>query len=526
LTVPAQIHETRVDPGQWAEHVPLRGAPQIIVGGPGTGKTQFLAERVAWAVREASVDPERIVALTFSRRAVRDMERRLVDLLGATALRIRVATYHSIAMGIVEAHFNSLGWARSPTILTAAEQEHYAAQALAAEDRAAWPAGYRMLLDSPVMAAEVTDFMLRCHEQLLSPDDISTMGDPRFSAMAGFIVRYNARLTADNRTDYGRILSEAVTALTRWPETAAAYELVVADEYQDTSPAHAEIAFLLAAAASELVVAADPYQSIYSFRGSDITNVFSFPQLAKERLGTMAERLVLTTSHRVPSDILDAAVSVTRRALPGGAGRVTSTRSGGVVASHVFPSVGEEAEWIAADIERAHLLDGVPLERIAVFMRSRSGFSTELAAALGRRALPHSFSASRLADQPTVRFVHNLVIAASDDAQASSLAMRHVLMSPFIGLTYGAVNEMARAVGAGSSWPVAIRTAVPDGDALANLIEDTSWSNDMSAARGLWQIWSSYQMLCMVQVEFHQHIQQLLCHQQILEGEILRNYLV
>jgi len=447
------------------------------------------------------MDPSTIIALAFSRRAADDMVRRLTELIGAEANRVTITTYHAAAMRIVEARFEGIGWARSPTVLTAAEQEQYAAQVLATEARESWPPGYGALLDSPVMAAEVTDFILRCHEQLLSPADLEVMDDERFTAMAGFMARYNDQLTADNRTDYGRILTEAVGALTRWPEIAAPYELVVADEYQDTSPAQAEMTFLLAGNTQNLVVAADPYQSIYSFRGTDINNVFAFPQQAEKRLGSKAERIVLTTSFRVPAEILDAAVSVTRRALPGGAGKVASTRSGGAVESHVFPTLNDEAEWIASDIERVHLVDGIRLERIAVFMRSRTAFGADLTAAFERRSIPHSFSESRLADEPIVRFVHDIVAAATLGGDGAMFAMRRVLMSPYVGLTYGGVNELGRLVDAGASWTDVISESVRGGEQIAALLSDTSWALSMDASQGLWEVWSTLPQLVAVALD-------------------------
>ena len=80
----------------------MPGRPQIVVGGPGTGKTQFLAERIAWAITEGSVDPSRIVVLAFSRRGVDDMTERVTDLVGPVGNRVTIATYHSVAMAIVE----------------------------------------------------------------------------------------------------------------------------------------------------------------------------------------------------------------------------------------------------------------------------------------------------------------------------------------------------------------------------------------------------------------------------------------
>jgi superfamily I DNA/RNA helicase/RecB family exonuclease len=492
--------EARLGPDEWPDHTAPVGRPQIVVGGPGTGKTQFLTARVASAVIERGIAPDEIVVLGFSRSGVGDLRARLVEALGPPAHRVNVATYHALAMRIVEAHATGLGWDRAPTVLTAAEQEHFVARLLEEEPRTAWPAGYRRLLDSPIMAGEVTDFILRCHEQLLDAEDLAAVADARFVAMSGFLARYNERLTATHRTDYGRSLTDAVTALRTWPQIAAPYRLVVADEYQDSSPAQAEMLFLLAATGRDLTVAADPYQSIYSFRGSDIANVFSFPHDAERRLGVEADRIVLTTSYRVPSAILDAAVGVTARELPGGAGKVLSTRSGGSVAAHTFTTTSEEAEWVASDIERVHLLDGVPLERIAVFTRSNTDFGIDLASALERRSITHSFTESRLADEPAVRLVHDLVLAAGGGDHAD-LAIVRVLTSRFVALPYGTVNDMARRATEGTPWPRLITERVHHGAPLAALLEDPTWAFDAPAPAGLWHVWSTLPQLADVALD-------------------------
>jgi len=488
-----EMSETRIEPDDWERYVGVPAIPQIVVGGPGTGKTQFLVARAASGIADG-LTPESMVVLAFSRSGADDIRQRLIEAAGRDAHRINVSTYHSLAMRIVEAHADRLGWERPPSVLTAAEHENFVAEILADEPPHAWPPGYRTLLHSPVMAAEVTDFILRCHEQNVTREELKKSSDARFVAMAGFFERYDKKLNAAHRTDYGRILTEATDALVRWPEIAAPYELVLADEYQDSSPSQAEMLFALATPSGKLTVAADPYQSIYSFRGTDIANVFSFPTDAQQRLGTAAERLVLTTSFRVPTEILNAAVSVTARELPGGAGKVKSTRDGGSVAAHTFATVSDEAEWIAADIERVHLVDGVPTERIAVFMRSNSEFGAELAAALARRALPHSFTESRLTDEPIVQFVHNLVVATGTDDDAH-LAIQRVLMSPYISLPYGAVNDLARQTGNAASWADLIATKVPGGRELAELLEDPAWAHDVAAPVGLWHVWSSLPQL-------------------------------
>lgn len=482
--------ETRVSPEDWDEHRPLAGRPQIVVGGPGTGKTQFLCNRVGEAVQSNSLSPDEIIVLTFSRQGANDIRERLFDVLGPAAYRVNVSTYHSLAMRIVEAHSAVIGWDGPPSILTGSEQEQFVASLLEDEDPGTWSAAYKSILGTAAMASEVADFILRCHEHLLTPRDVEAFHRDQWRGIPAFYDRYLLAQVAAGRTDYGRILADAVHVVDSDTEISASYKLVVADEYQDTSPAQARLLLSLAANTQNLLVAADPYQSIYSFRGTDLNNVFDFPERTEQSLGISAERLILTTSFRVPSEILSAAVSVTARELPGGAGKVLSTRRGGTVSAHVFGLEAGEADWISADIEHVHLKDGVPLERIAVFFRAATSFADLLSRALDRREIPHTYDESRLSDQPIVRFVRDLVSAAAD-ADDEDTIVRRVLQSPYIGVPPGAIIAMDRRRAAGESWPDIIASSVADGRFLADLLTDSSWAISQPAPAGLWHLWST-----------------------------------
>jgi superfamily I DNA/RNA helicase/RecB family exonuclease len=468
--------------------VGLVGRPQLVVGGPGTGKTQFLCERIASAITTDGVAPESVLALGFSRRGAADLRKRLGELLGSPARRVRVTTYHGLAVELVEEHAHELGWDNPPAVLTGAEQEHLIAELLASEDPRMWPKTYRFLLGSEAMASEVTDFILRASEQGIDTGGIAAAGRDQWKALPEFIDRYNETLRRRGRTDYGRLLREAASVFRSGKDVARHIQLLVADEFQDTSPVQAELLFGLAEDTPDLLVAADPYQSIYSFRGADINNVFTFPSECEKRLGAAAERLILTTSFRVPENILSSAVSVTSRELPGGAGKVHSTRTGGVVACHEFTTTGAEAEWIASDIERVHIVDGVPLDRIAVFVRTQSTFIDETARALERRGIAHTYAEERLTDEPIIRFLHDLVTSTSD-AEDAGAALKRVLLGPFVGLTPGLVNSLP--VDSRDTWPQWIRTSIPQGTAIADLLETTGWAHDDPASSGLWTVWST-----------------------------------
>ena len=489
--------EIRIDPTGWESHRSLAGVPQIVVGGPGTGKTQFLCDRISNAIDLGTVAPDEVLVLTFSRSGTNDIRARLLESLGKGSHRVNIATYHGIAMRIVESHATDLGWTSPPTVLAGVEQEHFIADLLGDEPDGVWHPAFTPILRTPQMAAEVTDFILRCHEHLLDPSDVAAREREQWRGLPAFFDRYLRHQVKTSRTDYGRILADAIRAVETWPDVAAPYKLIVADEYQDTSPAQARLLLGLAADTLDLVVAADPYQSIYSFRGTDLYNVFDFPEATESALGVRAERLVLTTSFRVPEEILSSAVSVTARELPGGAGKVLSTRTGGSVSAHVFPIESQEADWIASDIEHVHLKDGVPLERIAVFVRSATTFTQELTRALERRSVPHTFEESRLADEPIIRFALDIVVAATsvDDPDT---AIRRVLQSPLVGVSAGAMAGMDLRHTNGEEWADIIAGSVTHGGPLASLLSDSGWADAERAPVGLWHVWASLPQMAAV----------------------------
>lgn len=499
------VSEIRMDPPDWDAHIAPPGYAQMVVGGPGTGKTEFLCRRIVSAISDGC-DPAAIVVLTFSRRSVNDIRTRLFSAIGSASYRVQVATYHSLANRLVEAHHVALGWKAAPTVLAGPEHERFVLSILEREDPDNWRAPYRPIVKTPAMASEVTDFILRFHEQTMTVSDLERSSVPEWEGLAGFLRRYDEELSASGRIDYGRLLNEAVLVLETNPNIVASYAHVLADEYQDTSHAQARLLFGLARNSKSLTVAGDPYQSIYSFRGTDLDNVLNFPTNAARALDTRADRLVLTTSFRVPEQILDAAVNVTGRLLPGAAGKVKSLRSRGSVATHVFDNPDAESEWIARDIERLHLVDGMTLSRIAVFTRSGGSFQHRIAASLDRRSLPHTLTLEQLEDQPVVRFVHDLVaiagaLAGTDGGADVVDTMRSILLGPFMEAAPGAVNAVVRRVNEGAAWSVEIAERISDGKALASLLDDTTWATEMPAEQGLWHLWESLPQLHTIAVD-------------------------
>jgi superfamily I DNA/RNA helicase len=314
--------ETRIDPGEWAAAVADVFGPQLVVAGPGTGKTEFLVQRIVHLIEQGHARPGQIQFLTFSRRSAADARSRILAGLPRSVGSIGSSTFHSFARRLLETFQPDLRF----ELLTGPEQVALVSDLLSEERPSGWPAHLSGLLGSQTLAADLADFMLRCAERSLTPEDIERMAIDDWKAIPDFMTRYRAELAARGRLDYAQLLAEAVAAVeaTQQAEKVAdQFRFMLVDEYQDTSPAQARLLEVVSRAHRNITAAGDPYQSVYSFRGADLENIASFPDRFRDREGRPARRVVLTTSHRVPAQILEAALRVTHGGeLPGEAGPV------------------------------------------------------------------------------------------------------------------------------------------------------------------------------------------------------------
>lgn len=483
-----------IDPDAWGPVLTNTDGPQLVIGGPGTGKTEFLVRRAIHLLADGEVRPEAITILGFSRRGVAEVRSRIRAGIPASIGALDVATFHSYSARLVELHPQQAGWNENPQILTGPEQVALVHELLVEENPASWSPAFGQLLGTQTFAREVTDFILRAAEQMQTPQELARFDRADWKGLPQFVATYEASLRAAGRIDYGTLIAAAVnllgtTGVAGSNAPTPAYVLI--DEYQDTTSAQVQLLQALQARGRHILAAADPYQSIYSFRGATVENVAAF----EDTFGTAqqaATRILLTTSFRTPATILQAAVGVTTGDLPGATGAVIPAPGRGAVEAYLFNQQVEEAEWIAAEAQRLHLAEGVPYGKIGVFVRSKRRLLSDLSRALERRHIPHDLPGSRLTDQPAVRFLLDLAAAATrcDGLQSANHALRRVLLGPRVGLTIGAFRTLERHARSSGSWAQSIRTHLPEWAALAALLEDPAWANQMPAAQGMWRVWN------------------------------------
>ncbi|WP_030981618.1 ATP-dependent helicase [Streptomyces sp. NRRL S-1813] len=483
-TPPGRVAPPALDAAQRAV-VDHRHGPLLVLAGPGTGKTTTLVESVARRVR-AGTDPERILVLTFSRKAAVELRDRLAARLtdpegqpdgpsgtgsgGSRAGIPQATTFHSFCYALVRAHQDADLFADPMRLLSGPEQdlvvrellEGQAELAGAGRARVSWPDELRACLTTRGFADEVRAVLARSRELGLGPDALGDFarrtGRPDWSAAADFLAEYLDVLDGQGVLDYAELVHRAVLLAERTDvaaQLAAAYDAVYVDEYQDTDVAQVRLLRALAgnhgataapgSPGRTLVAFGDPDQSIYAFRGADVNGILDFPETFRRGDGTPAPVAVLGTSRRSGADLLAATRLLTRRMpltrLPAQKVRAhrepVPVRDGGRVEVYTYPTPGAELDNIADILRRAHLEDGVPWREMAVLVRA------------GGRSLPGVRRALTSAGVPL-------------DIDGDDLPLRH---EPAVAPLLTALRAVARAaLGRGTAGADAGERAFEEGE--------------------------------------------------------------
>ncbi|MFD9972631.1 ATP-dependent helicase [Streptomyces sp. NPDC059011] len=407
-TSPAPVDPPLLDASQRSVVDHERG-PLLVLAGPGTGKTTTLVEAVAARI-ERGADPERLLVLTFSRKAAVELRDRMAVRLGG-ARAPQATTFHSYCYALVRAHQEADLFAEPLRLLSGPEQDVAVRDLLAGqldlerEGRAGvrWPAELRACLTTRGFADEVRAVLARSRELGLGPDALSAFarrtGRPDWGAAAAFLAEYLDVLDLQGVLDYAELVHRA-SLLAERPGTgehiAQRYDAVFVDEYQDTDPAQVRLLRALAGDGRTLVAFGDPDQSIYAFRGADVNGILDFPAVFRRRDGRRAPVAVLRSSRRSGAVLLSATRLLAQRMplprLPADKVRahreLTAARSGGRVEVYTYPTASAELDNVADILRRAHLEEGVPWNEMAVLVRA------------GDRSLPATRRALTVAGVP------------------------------------------------------------------------------------------------------------------------------
>ena len=276
--------------------------PLLLLAGAGSGKTRVITTRIAYLFRRG-VAPERILAVTFTNKAAREMRERVEALVGRQAGRAMViSTFHSLGMRLLREEIERLGYKRNFSIYGSADQ----LRLLRDLGRELLPQGVRC--DVERLLWLISD----AKNRLQSPADFQAgFGDPDRQLAARVYPRYQQALKAYNAVDFDDILLLAVRLLKDFPDVREAWQerfaFLMVDEYQDTNAAQYQLLRILAARHQNLCVVGDDDQSIYGWRGAEPGNILDF-----EKDFPGAKVIKLEQNYRSTGSILAAANAVIR----------------------------------------------------------------------------------------------------------------------------------------------------------------------------------------------------------------------
>jgi len=341
------------------------GGPLLILAGAGSGKTRVLTHRIAFLVRDLGVPPRKILAVTFTNKAAKEMRARLQKLLGDAALAdLTAGTFHAFCARLLRRDGPEVGLDRGFAIYDTADQRALLRQAMG-------DTGVSERLFSPGAIGAVIS---GAKNELRGPADLANEAHGQLERLAATVWRrYEALLKENNAVDFDdllvlpcRLFETSDRALEKWQDR---YDHILVDEYQDTNRAQYVLLRYLAGGKQNLCVVGDDDQSVFSWRGADVRNILDF-----ERDYPNATVVKLEQNYRSTQRILDSAHSVVRNNAARKEKKLWTDRKGGapvvVVQAH---DEHHEAETIAREIERLRREGDVTSARdVAVLYRTNA----------------------------------------------------------------------------------------------------------------------------------------------------------
>lgn len=356
--------------------------PLLILAGAGSGKTRVLTYRTANIIAQGLATPDEILAVTFTNKAAREMESRILKLLKQVGVRVHgrmwISTFHSICARILREHIHLLDYKPFFGIYDSADQLSMIKKVLVALniDEKTYPAkGFAARIN-----AAKTD--------ALSPDDMKKRRHLMDDRSLEVYTRYELEMKRSNSLDFGDLLMKTYQLFVDYPAVLEAYQskfrFIMVDEYQDTNRIQYLLVQKLASAHGNLCVVGDEDQSIYSWRGADINNILDF-----EKDFTNAKTVKLEQNYRSTQTIINSATHVIRNnSQRKDKTLFTENPSGDPIIVREEDNEYNEARYVVGEIQKILNETEMTAKDIAIFYRTNAQ-SRVLEEQLRTRSIPY-----------------------------------------------------------------------------------------------------------------------------------------
>jgi len=406
--------------------------PVLILAGAGSGKTRALTYRVAHLLA-MGVPARKILAITFTNKAAREMRERVDRLTNGQASEAWVLTFHACCARILRRDIAKIGYERTFSIYDGDDQMAVIKELLKKLD----------IDDKFLPPREVKAKISDAKNRLLSPDEWfqQSLKDYRAQMISDLYREYEVRLKVSNALDFDDLLVKALELLTAHPPLLEAYRdrftYIHVDEYQDTNYAQYMLVRLLAGERRNVCVVGDDDQSVYGWRGADIRNILEFEQDFPD-----CKVIKLERNYRSTANILDAANNV----IAHNGGRKEKTLwteegEGAPIKTFCAGDEREEAAWVCDRVQQMHQ-NGEKYGSIAVLYRMHAQ-SRVMEEMLVRAGIPYRiFGGTRFYDRREVKDIIAYLRTLANPADDVSL--RRIINTPRRAIGDATIAELAR----------------------------------------------------------------------------------
>ena len=344
------------------EAVQYTQGPLLIMAGAGSGKTRVLTHRMAYILAEEEVHPWNILAITFTNKAAREMKERVSQLVGSQAEDMWVSTFHSMCVRILRRDIELLGYQRSFTICDPSEQQTAMKRILKKLDIDSEKYDYRMILNR----------ISQAKNDLEDVEEFNKKYTGYVEQIIGKCYReYQKELAKSMTLDFDDLIMLTVQLFQKHPETLQYYQqkfqYIHVDEYQDTNHAQYRLVTMLAKKFKNICVVGDADQSIYGWRGADMSNILEF-----EKDYQNAKVVLLEQNYRSTKTILQAANHVIENNVNRKVKKLwTENEEGQAITYYRAQSEQDEGRYVLSQIQSL-LRDGYHYDDFAILYRTNA----------------------------------------------------------------------------------------------------------------------------------------------------------
>lgn len=405
----------------------------LVIGGPGTGKTEVALFKIIYLIEKKSVDPGSILTLTFSRNSAKFLRDRVATLIKNSYFEIPIQTFQSFCYEFIRRYYNLVGYSSLPQLMVSTEQKQFVKKILSQQDFSKYPLT-KSYFKRDGFVQELFDFILRCQESLISPSDLKRKIPhylkPEMAELTHLYKIYLDRIKEDNLVDFGGLLYNIIDILKKEPlileELQKQYLHIIVDEFQESNIALMEFLNLLSENCESITLIGDDDQSIFGFRGANIDNIRTiFKKFYPDNV------VFLKESYRCPEEI----VSFSQKLISNDISRIdkpfkaketqnsnNKPSEKNSVISLKFPNFISEARAISQLILKFISEDSsLRFNQIAIIMRSFKGYLEIIKSTLDREKIPYHFvdGGETIFKTPIVNAVisllKSLIIPKNDD---------------------------------------------------------------------------------------------------------------